>query len=63
MRKYELKVKVRSRDVYAENIEQLERAIYNNPMYFFSVEIIDKSSVLFSNEKSLDSYLHNPFFE
>lgn len=62
--KVELKVKVKSgqrlQDV--DDIETIVNAINNNPFYFFDVDIVDRTSILFPEHNKPDE-LANPFFE
>lgn len=62
--KVELKVKVKSgqrlQDI--DDIETLVNAIRNNPFYFFDIDIVDKTSLLFP-EHNKPEELAYPFFE
>lgn len=62
--KVELKVKVKSGQRLQDigDIETLVNAIKNNPFYFFDIDIVDKTSVLFP-EYSKPEDIANPFFE
>lgn len=60
----ELNVKVRSgqklQDI--DDIDTIVNAIKNNPFYFFDIDIVDKTSMLFP-EHNKPEELANPFFE
>lgn len=62
--KVELKVKVKSgqrlQDI--DDIDTLVNAISNNPFYFFDIDIVDKTSILFPEHIKPDD-ITNPFFE
>ncbi len=62
--KVELKVKVRSgqrlQDI--DDIETLVNAIKNNPFYFFDIDIVDRTSILFPEHNKPED-IANPFFE
>lgn len=62
--KVELKVKVkpgqRLQDI--DDIDTLVNAIRNNPFYFFDIDLVDKSSILFPEHNKPED-LANPFFE
>lgn len=62
--KVELKVKVKSgqrlQDI--DDIDTLVNAIKNNPFYFFDIDIVDRTSVLFP-EHIMPEEIANPFFE
>ncbi len=62
--KVELKVKVRSgqrlQDI--DDIDTLVNAIKNNPFYFFDIDIVDRTSILFP-EYIKPEDIANPFFE
>lgn len=62
--KVELNVKVRSGQRYQDidDIDTLVNAIRNNPFYFFDVDIVDRTSILFP-EHNKPEELSNPFFE
>lgn len=62
--KVELKVKVKYGQRYQDidNIDTLVTAIKNNPFYFFDIDLVDRSSVLFP-EFSHPEDIANPFFE
>lgn len=62
--KVELKVKVKSgqRLQYIDDIETLVNAIKNNPFYFFDIDLVDKTSILFPEHYKPEE-LANPFFE
>lgn len=62
--KVELKVKVKSgqrlQDI--DDIDTLVNAIKNNPFYFFDIDIVDKTSMLFPEHHKPEDFV-NPFFE
>lgn len=62
--KVELKVKVKSgqrlQDI--DDIDTMVNAIRNNPFYFFDIDIVDRTSILFPEYITPDE-LANPFFE
>ena len=62
--KVELNVKVKSGYKYQDidDIDTLVAAIKNNPFYFFDIDIVDKTSILFP-EHNKPEELANPFFE
>lgn len=62
--KVELNVKVRSgqRLQYIDDIDTLVNAINNNPFYFFDIDIVDKTSMLFPEHHKPED-IGNPFFE
>lgn len=62
--KVELKVKVKSGQRYqdVDDIDTLVTAIKNNPFYFFDIDLVDRTSVLFP-EFSKPEDIANPFFE
>ncbi len=62
--KVELNVKVRSGQRLQEidDIDTLVNAIKNNPFYFFDIDIVDRTSLLFP-EHNKPEELANPFFE
>lgn len=61
--KVELNVKVRSGQKYQDvDIETLINAIKNNPFYFFDIDIVDRTSILFPKHINPDD-INNPFFE
>lgn len=62
--KVELNVKVRFGQRYQDidDIDTLVNAIKNNPFYFFDVDIVDRTSILFPEHNNLEE-LANPFFE
>ena len=62
--KVELQVKVkygqRLQDI--DDIDTLINAIRNNPFYFFDIDLVDRTSILFP-EHNKPEELANPFFE
>lgn len=62
--KVEIKVKVKSgqrlQDI--DDIDTIVNAIKNNPYYFFDIDIVDRTSILFPEHNKPDE-LANPFFE
>ena len=62
--KVELKVKVKSGQRYQDivDIDTLVTAIKNNPFYFFDIDLVDRTSVLFP-EYCKPEDIANPFFE
>lgn len=62
--KVELKVKVKSsqRLQVIDDIDTIVNAIKQNPFYFFDIDIIDRTSVLFPVHNKPDEITY-PFFE
>lgn len=62
--KVELKVKVKSGQRLQEidDIETIVNAIKNNPFYFFDIDIVDRTSMLFPEHIKPED-IANPFFE
>lgn len=62
--KVELKVKVNYGQRYQDidDIDTLVTAIKNNPFYFFDIDLVDRTSVLFP-EFNKPEDISNPFFE
>lgn len=62
--KVELKVKVKSgqRLQYIDDIDTLVNAIRNNPFYFFDIDLVDRTSILFPEHNKPEDFA-NPFFE
>ena len=62
--KVELKVKVkrgqRIQDI--DDIDSIVNAIKKNPYYFFDIDIVDRTSILFSVNNKPEE-MANPFFE
>lgn len=61
--KVELKVKVKSgqrlQDI--DDIDTLVNAIRNNPFYFFDIDLVDRTSILFPEHNKPED-IANPFF-
>ena len=62
--KVELKVKVKFGQRYQdiEDIDTMFNAIRNNPFYFFDIDIVDRTSILFPEHNKPEDFA-NPFFE
>ncbi len=62
--KVELKVKVKSGQRFQDidDIDTLVNAIKNNPFYFFDIDIVDRTSILFPEHNKPED-IANPFFE
>lgn len=62
--KVELKVKVKSGQRYQDidDIDTLVNAIKNNPFYFFDIDLVDRTSILFPEHNKPEEFA-NPFFE
>ena len=63
MTKYTIKASPRKREVFANNIEELQNAILTNPFFFLKVDIIDNSSLLFKDDSTVPTPINNPFFK
>lgn len=62
--KVELKVKVKSgqRMQDIDDIDTMVNAIKNNPYFFFDIDIVDRTSILFPEHNKPED-IANPFFE